>query len=273
MGTSNSSNTSQHITGIVIEEEQSANRSDDDLRRDRVWETQHLQLIKKARLHIVLEQVCSRLESLMSNPNDSRSRNELGNALRLLAARIDCYNQLTRNLRLGNINIERNLLHIQVYCQNIEDVINEVNGSQQQVQQLSAEEVALFKELAQDFLSTHRPFCAKLLRDVEEHMDEKEVYSVFEKAKESFRRLKEFVIRNWRRIAKGALSGACGGAATGLSVGAAIGAFTPIPIATVPGAAIGVGVGAAAGAFLGGGSVIAALLSGALKDAKKRHVQ
>lgn len=232
---------------------------DHDLNHAHVWEKEKLHLIKEYKIHKVLDQVCARLESCLHNPNDSNSRNELGNAIRLLAARIDHYNQMTSNMSFNDITLDLNLLHIQSDCQAIIDWINEVKDEQQ----LSEEGIATFKEIAEDFLNENRQFCSKLLKatDELEYMSDFELYNGFERLKEKFRRFKEFFVNNWWWIPKAAIYEAVTGAATGGLSRGYVGGWMPYSIAV--GAAIGFIKGAATGAVSGTTS----LLTGAAKFA------
>lgn len=210
-----------------------------------------------------MEQVCLRFESLLRNPNDSISRKELGNALRLLTARIDRYYQLTGHLPFGDIVLNRNLMHIKSDCEVIADWINKVNGEQQ----LSEGGIATFKDIGQEFLTSHREFCLKLLQATNEHenMSDIEVHNGFEKAKEIFRRFKEFYVNNWWWISKAAISGGIEGALTGGLSGGSVGGCMPIPMA------VGAAVGFVRGSTIGIVSGTAFLFIGAMKYAIRKH--
>lgn len=199
---------------------------------DHVWKNKQLQLIKECKIPMVLEQVCVRLESLLPNHNDFVSKNEFGNAIRVLGRRIDIYRsrRMSQNLRFVDVELHDPLLSIQLECHAIVNRIYDVTDAEK----LSADGIAEFKAVAFDFLMQSRQFHAKL---VEEFRGEQR--TIMRIVHEKFQRFNEFMANKKWWIPAGVLSGACAGAAAGAVLGGP------------PGAAVGAAVGAFSGSVIG----------------------
>lgn len=269
MGSTNSTQANGNGTRSIARRQEASNRLDDDRDNDvHVWENKQLQLIEECKIIKVLDIVCGRLESLIPNPNDKNSRNEFGNSLRLLAARIDRYfsSAKMQHLRYANLQVHSKLQQVQADSQTIANKLDDICDQEQ----LSTEGVVKFKEVGQDFLNACRPFYEQLLRAMKgEDLSDIKLDNGLKEATSKFRRFKDFILRKWWWI----LIAISNGASTGAIAGGVVGAYTPIPVTTLPGIALGAGAGALAGAVGGGAALCIKAIIQANKKEFEVHVE
>lgn len=173
--------------------------------------SEQLQIIKDIRLNLVLEQVCNRFASLLSDPNDCNSRNELANALRSLVSRIDRYLTLSTVIRHADMRLHSKLLSIQVDSQVIAN-----NFDDKKDQKLTPDGVLQFKTLTGEFLTDYRTFCVDLFSSIEgDNYLESNASGWFEKFKDRMQSFKEFIVDNWWWIPLAITGSVVAGALTG----------------------------------------------------------
>lgn len=187
MGSSNSSEPTYEI-------EISKQRVNSQLNLDCPGDIQkfQFQVIKESRAHLAMQQVCCLFESSLKNPTDENSRNELGNALRQLASRIDRYDEMkNEKLRFIDSKLHDSLLTIGCEIQEISNQLDKVRG----VRVLSPEGEYQFRKIAENFVANYRPFCDRLQKAVNE-LSDYALSRAFQWFKDGYCRFKEFNVEN-----------------------------------------------------------------------------